>query len=220
MQGSEVPVAERNVPPWRPSPGPPQDPVDHLPVIIPTASAARRPVRQERLQPSPLRISQIVTIEHRPGLPNPPVKIGETRPSSTTCPPDAAYSGSNRRNGANGTVPGSCRQVVDQCTWITVDSALWRSGRQGPAPGRGRGLDHGPGLAAGCAVLARCPLPRFVADCCGPCPALPPGAGEELLGLLLWRPEPCVMNRTRVATARGSPVAVTLTHGDRGEAPS
>src|SRR3954470_2908246 len=80
VQGSAVPVAGRNTPPWRPGPGPPQDPVDHLPVIVPTAAAARRPVRQQRLQPDPLRISQIVTIEHRPGLPNPPAQIGETRP--------------------------------------------------------------------------------------------------------------------------------------------
>src|SRR3954468_22618053 len=80
VQGSEVPVAGRNIPPWRPGPGPPQDPVDHLPVIVPPAPAARRPVRQQRLQPDPLRISQVMTIEHRPALPNPPAKIGETRP--------------------------------------------------------------------------------------------------------------------------------------------
>src|SRR3954470_13098449 len=86
VQGSAVPVAGRNTPPWRPGPGPPQDPVDHLPVIVPTAAAARRPVRQQRLQPDPLRISQIVTIEHRPGLPNPPAKIGETRPSTPSVP--------------------------------------------------------------------------------------------------------------------------------------
>src|SRR3954451_12908672 len=84
VQGSEAPLAGRNIPPWRPGPGPPQDPVDHLPVIVPTAAAARRPVRQQRLQPDPLRISQIVTIEHRPGLPNPPAQIGETRPSTAT----------------------------------------------------------------------------------------------------------------------------------------
>src|SRR3954451_10255468 len=84
MQSSEVPVAGRHIPPWRPGPGPPQDPVDHLPVIVPPAAAARRPVRQQRLQPDPLRISQIVTIEHRPGLPTPPAKIGETRPSTAS----------------------------------------------------------------------------------------------------------------------------------------
>src|SRR3954464_14971146 len=86
VQGSEVPVAGRNIPPWRPGPGPPQDPVDHLPVIVPPAAAARRPVRTHRLQPDPLRISQIVTIEHRPGLPNPPAKIGETRPNRGPVP--------------------------------------------------------------------------------------------------------------------------------------
>src|SRR3954463_6132672 len=89
VQRSEVPVAGRNIPPWRPGPGPPQDPADHLPVIVPPAPAARRPVRQQRLQPDPLRISQIVTIEHRPGLPNPPAKIGETRPSAPPARLDA-----------------------------------------------------------------------------------------------------------------------------------
>src|SRR3954462_10235559 len=82
VQGSEVPGAGRNIPPWRPGPGPPQDPVDPLRVIVPTPAAARRRVRQQRLQPDPLRISQIMTIEHRPGLPNPPAQIGETRPST------------------------------------------------------------------------------------------------------------------------------------------
>ncbi len=86
MQGSEVPIAARHIPPRRPGPGPPQDPVDHLPVIVPPASAARRPVRQQRLQPKPLHISQIMTIEHEPGLPNPPLKIGETRPRRCRSP--------------------------------------------------------------------------------------------------------------------------------------
>src|SRR3954453_12070564 len=87
MQRSEVPVAGRNVPPWRPRPGPPQDSVDHLPVIVPPASAARRPVRQQRLQPGPLRVGQIVTIAPGPGLAAPPVKIGETHPSLPDEPP-------------------------------------------------------------------------------------------------------------------------------------
>src|SRR3954462_11799606 len=96
LQGSEVPVAGRNIPPLRPGPGPPQDPVDHLPVIVPPAPAARRPVRQQRLQPDPLRISQIVTIEHRPGLPTPPAKIGETRPSPAGAQSDDAVRSSVR----------------------------------------------------------------------------------------------------------------------------
>src|SRR3954466_10502903 len=82
VQGPEVPVAGWNIPPRRSRPGPPQDPVDHLPVIVPPTSPTRRPVRQQRLQSRPLCISQIVTIEHKTGLPGRPVKIGETRPSS------------------------------------------------------------------------------------------------------------------------------------------
>src|SRR3954464_5563732 len=81
VQGPEVPVAGWNIPPRRSRPGPPQDPVDHLPVIVPPTSPTRRPVRQQRLQSRPLCISQIVTIEHKTGLPGRPVKIGETRPS-------------------------------------------------------------------------------------------------------------------------------------------
>src|SRR3954466_1237554 len=83
VQGPEVPVAGWNTPPRRSRPGPPQDPVDHLPVIVPPTSPTRRPVRQQRLQPRPPCISQIVSIEHKTGLPRRPVKIGETRPSST-----------------------------------------------------------------------------------------------------------------------------------------
>src|SRR3954468_24365211 len=82
VQGPEVPVAGWNIPPRRSRPGPPQDPVDHLPVIVPPTSPTRRPVRQQRLQSRPLCISQIVTIEHKTGLPGRPVKIGETRPSA------------------------------------------------------------------------------------------------------------------------------------------
>src|SRR3954468_14957075 len=85
VQGPEVPVAGRNIPPRRSRPGPPQDPVDHLPVIVPPTSPTRRPVRQQRLQSRPLCISQIVTIEHKTGLPGRPVKIGETRPSPEPC---------------------------------------------------------------------------------------------------------------------------------------
>src|SRR3954451_4042554 len=84
VQGPEVPVAGWNIPPRRSRPGPPQDPVDHLPVIVPPTSPTRRPVRQQRLQSRPLCISQIVTIEHKTGLPGRPVKIGETRPSTAT----------------------------------------------------------------------------------------------------------------------------------------
>src|SRR4051794_18963702 len=69
VQGPKAPVAGGNPPPRRSRPGPPQDPVDHLPVIVPPTSPTRRPVRQQRLQSRPLCISQIVTIEHKTGPP-------------------------------------------------------------------------------------------------------------------------------------------------------
>src|SRR5687767_1621965 len=82
VQGAEVSVAGRHIPPRSPGPGPPQNPVDHLPVIEPPAPAARRPVRQQRLQPRPFGIGQVMPSEHGPGLPDPPAKIRETRPNS------------------------------------------------------------------------------------------------------------------------------------------
>jgi hypothetical protein len=49
---------------------PPQDPVDHLPVITPPAATLRVHARQQRLKPLPVLISQITshdetTIDHR-----------------------------------------------------------------------------------------------------------------------------------------------------------
>src|SRR3954451_5486205 len=84
VQGAEVPVAGRHIPPRSSGPSPPQNLVDHLPVMEPPAPAARRPVRQQRLQPRPFGIGQVMPIEHGPALPDPPAQIGETRPSSAS----------------------------------------------------------------------------------------------------------------------------------------
>ena len=81
VDGLPVPVLRWQVTPRHPTPRPPEHPVQHLPMISPTATAARRPVRQQRLQPSPLRIGQIMTIKHPSELPHPPALIHGTRPS-------------------------------------------------------------------------------------------------------------------------------------------
>lgn len=65
------------------SPTPPEHPVDHHPVIGPPPTPTRRAIRQQRLQPSPFLISQIMTIKHTDDLPEPRQKIHETRPSLT-----------------------------------------------------------------------------------------------------------------------------------------
>jgi len=57
----DLPVAEafRQVAPRAAGPGPEEDPVDHQPVIIPAVLQPRMP-RQQRLQPCPLRITEVM----------------------------------------------------------------------------------------------------------------------------------------------------------------
>src|SRR6185312_7354852 len=75
-----VPVRARHIPPRRPRSGAPQHPVDHLAVVAPPATPTRRPIGQQRLQPCPLRVGQVMPIMHRRCLPDPSPKIRETRP--------------------------------------------------------------------------------------------------------------------------------------------
>src|SRR6266576_1057817 len=81
IDGFPVPVAGRKITPGSASPGPPQHAVDDQPVIHPPAATPRRPIRQQRLQPHPFPIGQIMTIKHDKVLPAHPLKIHETRPS-------------------------------------------------------------------------------------------------------------------------------------------
>src|SRR5258708_14905518 len=60
--GLPVPDPLRKIPPRAPSPGPEENPVDHHPVIRPPA-ALPRISRQERPQPLPLLISQVMTFQ-------------------------------------------------------------------------------------------------------------------------------------------------------------
>ena len=61
-------------------------------MIHPPAATHRRPVRQQRLQPRPFPIGQIMTIKHDNVLPAHPPKIHETRPSPQDFMPlDARY---------------------------------------------------------------------------------------------------------------------------------
>src|SRR6266566_686082 len=94
IDGFLVPVAGRKITPGSASPGPPQHAVDDQPVIHPPAATPRRPIRQQRLQPHPFPIGQIMTIKHDKVLPAHPLKIHETRPN-----PVAASSANNVRYG-------------------------------------------------------------------------------------------------------------------------
>src|SRR6185436_14046795 len=63
--------------------GPPEHAVDHGAVIGPPATPLRLLAGQQRLQPGPFLVGQIVSIEHADGLPHPPVKIRGTRSSAS-----------------------------------------------------------------------------------------------------------------------------------------
>ncbi|MGH3422784.1 MAG: hypothetical protein ACRDOD_24695, partial [Streptosporangiaceae bacterium] len=67
----------RQVAPRSPGPGPEEDPVDHQPVIIPPVSLPRMR-RQQRLQPRPFTIRQIVPYQ--------PVPVHEGNPSGNDLP--------------------------------------------------------------------------------------------------------------------------------------
>src|SRR5512140_990088 len=82
IDGLPVPESLRQITPRAPRPGPEEDPVDHLAVIGPPATA-RRIGRQEPPQALPLLISQVMTIQlikHRTDLHDPAAKIHRTRP--------------------------------------------------------------------------------------------------------------------------------------------
>ena len=65
----------RQIPPRAPGPGPEEDPIDHHPVVIPPVPWPRMH-RQQRLQPRPLHISQVVPLQ--------PVLIHEVTQPETT----------------------------------------------------------------------------------------------------------------------------------------
>src|SRR3954454_2226011 len=81
VDGLPVPVVPWHVAPRQPAAGPLEPPVDHRPVIGPTTTPLRLLAGQQRLQPGPFLIGQIVSIEHPLGLPHPLIKIRGTRSS-------------------------------------------------------------------------------------------------------------------------------------------
>src|SRR5438270_7272718 len=81
VDGLPIPIATGQIPPRAASPAPPEHPVDHHPVIRPAPTPRRRAIRQQRLQPGPFLISQIMTIKHTDDLPDPHQEIHGTRPS-------------------------------------------------------------------------------------------------------------------------------------------
>ena len=117
------PVLLRHVPPRRPGPQTPQDPVDHLPVIPPPATPTTIRRRQQRLDPRPRHIRQLTTPNtHEPDITNPVTRAftgqalgvdgqGRTRRGASGCDPGAAghHPGRARQDHSG----GGARSAVD-----------------------------------------------------------------------------------------------------------
>jgi hypothetical protein len=77
--GLPMPERRRHVPPRDTTPGPPQHPVEHHPVIRPPPTPTRSLIGQQRFQPGPFLIGQIMTMQHEKDLPHPTLMIRGTR---------------------------------------------------------------------------------------------------------------------------------------------
>ena len=154
-----LPVSERrrHVPPRNTTTGPPKHPIEHRTVIGPPSTPTRGLVGQQRLHPGPLRIGQIVSMQHPPGLPHPALKIRGTRSSglvgqevtevqypANRCPsPDRAPLGLRRlkrhqTSGLHGRIRRQCSQTRGHPTSRLDNGGGAHHGPTGPAAGRAR----------------------------------------------------------------------------------
>src|SRR3954463_15731270 len=79
VDGLPTPERGRHVPPRNATAGPPEHPVEDRAVIGPPPTATRDLVRQQRLQPGPFLVGQIMTMQHQKDLLHPALKIRGTR---------------------------------------------------------------------------------------------------------------------------------------------
>src|SRR3954466_1683217 len=79
VDGLPRPERRRHIPPRHTTPRPPEHPVEHRAVVAPPPTPTRGLIRQQRLQPSPLLIGQVMTMQHTKDLPHPALKIRGTR---------------------------------------------------------------------------------------------------------------------------------------------
>src|SRR3954463_6290935 len=84
VDGLPRPERRRHIPPRHTTPRPPEHPVEHRAVVGPPPTPTRGLIRQQRLQPSPLLIGQVMTMQHTKDLPHPALKIRGTRSSPMT----------------------------------------------------------------------------------------------------------------------------------------
>jgi hypothetical protein len=86
VDGLPTPERGRYVPPRNATAGPPEHPVEDRAVIRPPPTATRGLVGQQRLQPGPFLVGQIMTMQHQKDLLHPALKIRGTRSSGADAP--------------------------------------------------------------------------------------------------------------------------------------
>ena len=106
-------------------------------MIHPPPTPTRRLIGQQRLQPGPFLVSQIMTMQHRLGLPHPVVKIRGTRSNGhlldlTGAAPAPTEAPSSDSTGKPGLPTVSDRR---DAVWNVRDGRLGKAGTLGPARG-------------------------------------------------------------------------------------
>src|SRR3954471_2345962 len=81
VHGLPRPERRRHIPPRDTTPGPPEHPVEHHAVIGPPPTPTRSLTGQQRFQPRPFLVGQIMTMQHETDLPHPALMIRGTRSS-------------------------------------------------------------------------------------------------------------------------------------------
>jgi len=109
-----MPILARQIAPGRPGPGPPEHSVEDQPVVHPAATSTRTPVGQQRLQPGPFLVGQIVAIKHEEDLPHPLTVIHGTRRRSRV----ATITGSALPEAATAPLPATLTAFTQ--LWLTT----------------------------------------------------------------------------------------------------
>src|ERR1700710_1982799 len=95
VDGLPRPERRRHVPPRDTTSGSPEHPVEHHAVIRPPPTPTRSLIGQQRFQPGPFLVSQVMTVQHEKALPHPALMIRGTRskPPAAACPPSSRCHG-------------------------------------------------------------------------------------------------------------------------------
>src|SRR5215212_5215079 len=109
VHGLPTPERCRHVPPRDTTTGPPEHAVEDHAVLRPPPTPTLSLIGQQRFQPGPFVVGQIMTMQHAKDLPHPALKIRGTRSSGADAPARRGVFGGSGRSGAVTVFPGMDR---------------------------------------------------------------------------------------------------------------